>query len=73
MNILFFGSLVLYFIAMALQFAAAAFKKEGLGKAAWYFFLGGLVMHTVYLAARSSLPLHLRGVSQCCLLFCASD
>ena len=34
MNVLFFGSLVVYFIAMALQFAAVAFKKEKLGKAA---------------------------------------
>ena len=52
MNILFFGSLVLYFAAMALQFAAAAFKKEVLRKIAWYIFLGGLAMQTVYLIAR---------------------
>ena len=31
MNVLFFGSLVLCFIAMVLQFAAAVFKKEKLG------------------------------------------
>ena len=28
MNILFFGCLIVYFAAMALQFAAVAFKKE---------------------------------------------
>ena len=39
MNALFFGSLLLYFIAMVLQFAAAVFKKEKLGQGAWLLFL----------------------------------
>ncbi len=52
MNVLFFGSLILYFTAMAIQFVAAAFRKEGLGKIAWTVFLVGLAMQTVYLVAR---------------------
>ena len=52
MNILFFGSLVLYFIAMALQFATVAFKKEKLGKAAWIVFLAAFAAHTVYIIVR---------------------
>ncbi len=52
MNVLFFGSLIVYFIAMALQFAAMSFKKEKIGKAAWLLFLLALLAHTVYLIAR---------------------
>ena len=52
MNILFFGSLLLYFIAMALQFATVAFKKEKLGKAAWFVFLTAFASHTVYIIVR---------------------
>ena len=52
MNILFFGSLVLYFVAMALQFATVAFKKEKLGKAAWIVFLAAFAAHTVYIIVR---------------------
>ena len=52
MNILFFGSLLLYFIAMALQFATVAFKKEKLGKAAWFVFLTAFAAHTVYIIVR---------------------
>ena len=47
MNILFFGSLVLYFVAMALQFATLAFKKEKFGKAAWIVFLAAFAAHTL--------------------------
>ena len=28
MNVLFFGSLIVYFVAMALQFVSMAFRKE---------------------------------------------
>lgn len=52
MNILFFGSLVIYFLAMALQFATLAFKKEKLGKAAWIAFLVAFAAHTAYLLFR---------------------
>ena len=52
MNILFFGSLVLYFVAMALQFATLAFKKEKLGKAAWMVFLAAFAAHTLYIVVR---------------------
>ena len=52
MNALFFGSMVVYFIAMALQFAAAAFKKEKLGKAAWAAFLIAFAAHTLYIVVR---------------------
>ncbi len=52
MNILFFGALIVYFVAMALQFAALVFKKEKLGKAAWILFLLALAAHTAYLVVR---------------------
>ena len=52
MNILFFASLILYFIAMALQFAALAFRKEKPGKIAWILFLTGLCAQTLYLIVR---------------------
>ena len=52
MNVLFFGSLVLYFIAMVLQFAAAVFKKEKLGQGAWFLFLAAFAAQTAYLVAR---------------------
>ena len=46
---LFFGTLIVYFVAMALQFAALAFKKEMVGKASWSLFLLALAAHTAYL------------------------
>ena len=52
MNALFFGTLIVYFIAMALQFAALAFKKEMVGKASWSLFLLALAAHTAYLVIR---------------------
>ena len=52
MNALFFGSLIIYFFAMALQFATVAFKKEKLGKAAWFVFLIAFAIHTAYIVAR---------------------
>ena len=52
MNALFFGSLLLYFAAMALQFAAVTFKKEKLGKTAWIVFLIAFIAHTLYMIVR---------------------
>ena len=52
MNVLFFGSLIAYFLAMALQFAAMVFKREKLGKLSWLLFLAALAAHTAYLVAR---------------------
>ena len=52
MDVLLFGTVVLYFLASVLQFAAISFKKDGLRKASWIVFLIGLAAHTVYLVAR---------------------
>lgn len=52
MRVLFFAALAVYAAAMVLQFAGAAFRKDGLLKAAWLVFLAGLVVHTAFLAAR---------------------
>ncbi len=52
LNVLFFGSLVLFFAALCLEFASLSFKKETLGKLAWYGFLGGFAALTIYLVAR---------------------
>ena len=52
MNVLFFGSLIVYFVAMALQCVSMAFRKEKLGKTAWILFLVALAAHTLYLVIR---------------------
>jgi cytochrome c-type biogenesis protein CcsB len=52
MNVLFFGSLILFFVAMALQFATLAFKKEKLGKASWIAFMFALLALTAYIVVR---------------------
>ena len=52
MDVLLFGTVVLYFVASVLQFAAVSFKKDGLRKASWVVFLVGLAAHTVYLVVR---------------------
>ena len=52
MNILFFGSLILCFAAMVLQFASAVFKKEKLGRWAWILFLVSFAGQTAYLIVR---------------------
>ena len=52
MDVLLFGTVVLYFLASVLQFAAVSFKKDGLRKASWIVFLIGLAAQTVYLVAR---------------------
>ena len=55
MNALFFGTLILYFIAIVLQFAGVVFKKEKLSKAAWRAFLAALAAHTAFLVIRGVL------------------
>ena len=52
MNILFFIVLGLYFLAVILQFAAAAFKKDRLAGAAWLVFLCAFALQTVFTVLR---------------------
>ncbi len=52
MNVLFFGSLVLYFAAAVLQFVGTLFKKDKVAKIAWIVFLVGLAAQTAYLLVR---------------------
>ena len=52
MKIMFFMALVLYGVAVILEFTGTAFKKEKLLKAAWYVFLAAFAVHTVFLVAR---------------------
>ena len=52
MNILFFGGLILYFLAMVLRFAGSVFHNENLKKTAWYVFLAGFAAESIYLTAR---------------------
>ena len=49
---MFFMALVLYGVAVILEFTGTAFKKEKLLKAAWYVFLAAFAVHTVFLVAR---------------------
>ena len=53
LNVLFFASLTLYFIAVVLEFGGAVFKKTGVKKWAWWFLLAGAACNTAYLVARS--------------------
>ena len=55
MNALFFVVLGLYFIAVVLQFSAAAFKKEKLAGAAWPVFVAAFALHTLFLVLRGVL------------------
>ena len=52
MNVLFFGSLVLYFGAAVLQFIGTLFKKDKVARIAWLVFLAGLAAQTAYLVVR---------------------
>ena len=52
MNVLFFGSLLLYFAAAVLQFIGTLFKKDKVAKIAWIVFLAGLAAQTAYLVVR---------------------
>ena len=52
MNVLFFGSLILYFVAFVLQLATMVFKKDKLGKISWFVFLAAFAAHTIYIIVR---------------------
>lgn len=52
MNILFFIGLILYFAAVLLQFAGAAFKKEKMSRGAMLVFIAGFVCNTLYIVIR---------------------
>ena len=52
LNLLFLLPVILYFIASALQFSAAAFKKEPLRKLAFLVLAVSLAIHTLYIIAR---------------------
>ena len=52
LNGLFFGALILYFVATVLQFMGTAFKKEKLLSIAWIVLLVAFVTHTGYTVAR---------------------
>ena len=51
-DLLFFAGLVLYFIAMILEFTGTAFQKKQLNRYAWYIFIIGFAVSTAYLIAR---------------------
>ena len=51
-NILFYGVLCLYFLAMILYFLFVALKKEALGKGAMWVQILGLVLHTAAIVLR---------------------
>ena len=52
MRTLFFAAFALYALAVALEFAGMAFKKEKLLKAAWYVFLAAFALHSAFLVWR---------------------
>ena len=52
MNVLCFGSLAVFFVAMALQFATVAFKKDKLGRASWIAFLAAFAALTLFIILR---------------------
>lgn len=52
MNILFFSVLVLYFIAVLLQFVGLIFKKEKISKIAWIIFVVGFACNSLYIVIR---------------------
>lgn len=55
LNILFFGGLILYFVAAVLELVGVVFKKEGITKTAWWIFLLGAVCNTAYIVIRGVL------------------
>lgn len=52
LNILFFASLVCYFIATLMQFVFLVFKKEMLGKTSWVLALAGFGLLSAYMIVR---------------------
>ena len=52
MKTIFVISIIMYALAVALQFTATAFKKDKFAKAAWLIFLGAFAVHCVFLIVR---------------------
>ncbi len=52
MKALFFAALLIYFAAVALQFAGTAFKRQKPVRLAWLLFLAAFAVHTVFLVVR---------------------
>ena len=52
MKALFFAAFALYGVAVILEFAGTAFKKEKLLKAAWWVFLGAFAVHSAFIVTR---------------------
>ena len=52
LNVLFFGALILYFVATVLELGGMVFKKEKITRLAWWLFVAGVLGNTLYLAAR---------------------
>ena len=52
MKAMFFIALVMYGVAVILEFTSTAFKKDKLVKYAWYVFVAAFAAHTVFIIAR---------------------
>ena len=52
MKALFFAALIIYAVAVVLQFTGTAFKKTKLLRVAWLAFLAAFAVHTAFLVAR---------------------
>ncbi|MGI6151511.1 MAG: c-type cytochrome biogenesis protein CcsB [Christensenellales bacterium] len=52
LNILFFASLAVLFVATVVEFVGLSFKKDAVKKAAWFINLAGFVLLTAYIVAR---------------------
>ena len=52
MNILLFGSLAVYFVAIVLQFGSSIFKKEKLKSVAWWVLIAAFALHTAFIVVR---------------------
>ena len=52
MKALFFASLILYAVAVVLQFTGTAFKKDKLLRAAWLVFLAAFAVHVLFFVVR---------------------
>ena len=55
MNILFFAVLGLYFVAVIAQFAATAFRKKALTRAAWGLFVAAFALQSLFLVLRGAI------------------
>ena len=55
MNILFFVVLTLCFLAVLLQFAGTAFRKESLTKSAWWIFVAAFALHSLFIVLRGAI------------------